>query len=466
MNIRDLVSIWQRYWTLIVSVFALGILASCAALLIVAPRYMADARLFVSNQATGSSTDLLQGSTYTQNRVASYANVATDPIVLDPVIAELGLDATSDELAGRITATTERDSLIINLSAESDSAEGAATLVNAVADTLSTTITDTLERPLAGRDPVVTVTSLKQASAPASPTWPSIPLFLAAGAFAGLLLGISLALIVNALDLRVRTARQVEAIIEAPLLGTIPRTRSIDSDSVIDEATRRSSFGESLRALRTNLTFVDIGGSPRRCILVTSAVPSEGKSTISLTLAASIAGTGKTVILVDADLRASRLSERLGIEAGVGLTDVLLGRASAADLLQPVGTDGTFRILAAGQIPPNPAELLGSSTFEDVLDNLRELADYVIIDAPPVLPVADALVLAHLADGVLFVVGADRVKRPQVANARDALQRVQAPLLGTVVNMVAPSDERGGTYGYRAGAYLDQGSTSSRKAEA
>ena len=455
MNLRELVQIWQRYWALVVSMLAVGLLTGCGALLLTAPEYTATARLFVSNQASGSATDLLQGSTYTQSRVESYAAVATLPIVLDAVIEDLDLDTTSAELATRVSSTVELDSLIINLSAEAPSAEESADLVNAVATSLSSTITGTLERPLAGRDPVVTVTPLEEAAPPAAPSWPSIPLVLVAGGFAGILLGVGLALILNALDQRVRQASQAEALLGVPLLGTIPRTRNLGTVPLIEEAALRSSFGEAVRALRTNLTFVDIGGSPRRIILVTSSVPGEGKSTISLSLAASLAAAGKSVILVDADLRVSRLSERLGLEAGVGLTDALLGRAAVTDLLQPIGESGALRVLASGRTPPNPAELLASPTFDRILQELHAEADYVVLDAPPVLPVADSLVLARAADAVLFVVGSALVKRPQLTNAKDALQRVHAPLVGVVVNLLAASDDRGRAYGYESRAYVE-----------
>lgn len=143
--------------------------------------------------------------------------------------------------------------------------------------------------------------------------------------------------------------------------------------------------------------------------------------------------------LVDADLRSPRVAAMLAIEGGVGLTDVLLERVDLDAALQPIGADGRLSALAAGRIPPNPAELLGSPAFADLLRRIREQFEYVVIDSPPVLPVADAVALSRLVDGVVLVVGVERVRRPQFSSGLTALEQVGAPLVGVVVNRLARS---------------------------
>ncbi len=138
--------------------------------------------------------------------------------------------------------------------------------------------------------------------------------------------------------------------------------------------------------------------------MISSSIPGEGKSTIAINLAVSLADAGARVILVDADLRRPSIAEYLGIEGGVGLTTVLIGRAEVEDVVQPLGTT-SLDLLPAGQIPPNPSELLGSTAMADLLERLSASYDMVLLDSPPLLPVTDAVVLSNLAGGALVVVG-------------------------------------------------------------
>jgi len=182
--------------------------------------------------------------------------------------------------------------------------------------------------------------------------------------------------------------------------------------------------------------------------VVSSSIPGEGKSTIAINLAVSLADTGARVILVDADLRRPSIAEYIGIEGNVGLTTVLIGRADVEDVVQPLGTS-TLDILPAGQIPPNPSELLGSPAMAGLLDRLVTIYDMVLLDSPPLLPVTDAVVLSKMAGGVLVVVGADRIHRPQLQESLGSLQTAGAHVLGIVMNKI---DRRvAGTYSYDSG---------------
>jgi len=195
------------------------------------------------------------------------------------------------------------------------------------------------------------------------------------------------------------------------------------------------------------LQFIDVADRPKS-IVITSSVPAEGKSTIALNLAVSLADTGARVILVDADLRRPSMAEYVGIEGNVGLTTVLIGRADVADVVQPLGTT-TLDLLPSGRIPPNPSELLGSPAMAGLLDRLTASYDMVLLDSPPLLPVTDAAVLAKMAGGALVVVGADRIHRPQLVESLGSLQTAGAHILGIVLNK---TDRReAGTYSYESG---------------
>src|SRR5699024_2401851 len=163
----------------------------------------------------------------------------------------------------------------------------------------------------------------------------------------------------------------------------------------------RSPRTEAFRTTRTNLQFF-ASNDHARVFVVSSAAPGEGKSHVVANLAVALAETGARVALVEADLRRPRLAQVMGIEGAAGLSDVLIARAPLEDVLQPWGP-GNLVVLPAGQIPPNPAELLGSKKMRELLDMLRETADYVLIDAPPVLPVTDAAILTNYASGSLLV---------------------------------------------------------------
>ncbi|OQY94888.1 MAG: capsular biosynthesis protein [Chloroflexi bacterium UTCFX4] len=207
----------------------------------------------------------------------------------------------------------------------------------------------------------------------------------------------------------------------------------------------RSPIAEAYRALRTNLEFSNLDKS-LRALLVTSAGAEEGKSTTLANLAVTIAQSGKRVILVDADLRRPTQHQIFELKNNAGLTDMARDDALlAAPPLQDSGVPN-LQILTSGQLPPNPAEILGSKRMSDILAALLERADLILFDAPPVLAVTDAVVLSAKMDGVLLVVSAGKTKRENAKKARAQLEKINARILGAVVNNVKA--EKGASYYY------------------
>ncbi len=207
----------------------------------------------------------------------------------------------------------------------------------------------------------------------------------------------------------------------------------------------RSPIAEAYRALRTNLEFSNLDKS-LRALLVTSAGAEEGKSTTLANLAVTIAQSGKRVILVDADLRRPTQHQIFELKNNAGLTDMARDDALlAAPPLQDSGVPN-LQILTSGQLPPNPAEILGSKRMSDILAALLERADLILFDAPPVLAVTDAVVLSAKMDGVLLVVSAGKTKRESAKKARAQLEKINARILGAVVNNVKA--EKGASYYY------------------
>lgn len=207
----------------------------------------------------------------------------------------------------------------------------------------------------------------------------------------------------------------------------------------------KSPAAEAVRLLRTNLQYVSLD-RPLKSLMITSAGPGEGKTSICANLAVSLAEAGKRTIVVGADLRAPTVHKALGCSNnGVGLTTVLAGQAPLEEAIQETDIEGV-RLVPSGPIPPNPAELIGSGAMEAVVRQIAQLCDIALYDATPVLAVADALLLSRAMDGVLLVVSVKRTPREVVAQAKEQLEQVQARIVGVVANRVEYSGRAGYYY--------------------
>ncbi|HEX6037529.1 GumC family protein [Longimicrobium sp.] len=304
---------------------------------------------------------------------------------------------------------------------------------------------------------------LDSALVPGRPVAPS-PLknLVLAGAF-GLLLGVGLAMGLEALDTKVRTEDEAASLSGGvPVLGTIPRIRLKgipihgrgNGDGhmpgrLVTQSDPRSPVSEAYRALRTNLTFAGIDGAPQ-VVVVTSAMPGDGKSTSAANLAVTLAQQGTPTLLVDADLRKGLLHHLVGGSKEPGLTHVLLGRASLDDAVQqiPVGDSGVpLSFLPAGVFPPNPAELLGSERMRDLMRDLRKRFGAIVLDAPPLMHVTDAAVLGGMADSTLLVARAGSTEREALRHAAGRLELLRAPVGGVVLNDLEMAQAGYGYYG-------------------
>ena len=235
---------------------------------------------------------------------------------------------------------------------------------------------------------------------------------------------------------------------EAPILGRIAFDSDAQKKPLLTQAASQSPRAESFRQLRTNLQFANVA-EHAKTLVVTSSLPGEGKSTTATNLAIALSQAGESVCLIDADLRRPMVGEYLGLERNAGLTTALLGTSDVNDLLQPWGQDTLF-VLTSGQIPPNPSELLGSVEMKHILARLEATFDAVVIDAPPLLPVTDAAVLAQHAGGVVVVVGADKTRVQDLHKAMETLNLVDAKVLGVVINRVQVTARDAYAYSYYA----------------
>lgn len=451
MELRDYITVLRKGWILILVLALVGVAAAATYSLAKKPVYAASAQVFVSTQSSGSVSDLVQGSTFTQQRVTTYANLVTTPIVLLPVISSLKLKMTASELATLISADAPLNTTLIQITANSTSAVEAANIANATSQSLTNVVQD-IEATGADDTSTVKLTRVQEAQVPAAPFSPKVPLNIVLGLLVGLALGVGIAVLRQTLDNRVRNESDIERISDAPIVGGIAYDPKASSRPLIVQADPRSPRAESFRTLRTNLQFLDLEGRARTFV-VTSSVQSEGKSTTVANLAITLENAGYKVIVIDADLRRPKLADYMDLEGAVGLTDVLIGRAKLEDVTQTWGR-GSLHVLPAGQIPPNPSELLGSRRMQTLITELEEKYEYILFDAPPLLPVTDGAVLAKNASGAIVIVAAGKTHKNQLSGAVATLENVGAPVSGFVMTMMptkGPDAYGYGRYGYATG---------------
>ena len=269
----------------------------------------------------------------------------------------------------------------------------------------------------------------------------------------GLLLGLGLAVMRELLDTSVKSAEDVAELTETPVLGGILFDPIAPKRPLLSDLESHSPRVEAFRILRTNLQFVDIDRD-KKVVVVTSSLPGEGKTSTASNVALALHSAGERTLLVDGDMRRPQLATLFGLEPAVGLTTVLLGRMDLADAIQTHAATG-LDVLTSGNLPPNPAELLQSHAMGQLLKEVREDYDVVVIDAPPLLPVTDAALIAAQVDGAMVVVRQGKTSRDQLSHAMDRLEAVGARPLGIAMNMV-PAGRRNrsyGGYGYGYGSY-------------
>lgn len=446
MELKDYLRVLRRNWIAVVACALIGVLGSGAASLLVRPTYTSETQLFVALQNSQSVSELQQGSVFTQARVQSYVKTVNTPAVLQPVIDSLRLDSTPQDLGRKIVASSDLNTVLISISVEDESPVQAAAIAQAVGSSL-VDVVDTLEKPSTGNaSSPVKLSIVTPATAASTPSSPNVRLNLTIGLLGGLVLGIGLAVLRALLDTRVRGEADLARLIDTPVLGGV----SFDSDAtkkpLLTQAAPQSPRAESFRQLRTNLQFAHVSHKSKT-VLMTSSLPGEGKSTTATNLAIALAQAGQTVALVDADLRRPMIAEYLGLERSAGLTTALIGQADLNDLLQPWGDDNLY-VLTSGQVPPNPSELLGSEEMKRIIGRLESSFDAVIIDAPPLLPVTDAAVLAQQVGGVVLVVGVQKVRSKDLEKSLASLEMVEADLLGVVLNRLPSKGPDSYAYSY------------------
>ena len=289
---------------------------------------------------------------------------------------------------------------------------------------------------------------LSSAFAPRTPISPRVGRNLLTTLTAALVLAIALAAIIDRMDDHVHSEEDAESASRLPIIAHVPLLTGANSASLLIGGIKDSSaLLESYRMLRTNIAFASID-EPIRSLVVTSSQPNEGKSTTSLDLAVVMALDGKAVILLDADLRRPSLNSALQISNAIGFSSVVTGEKTIEEALQETTTKN-LRVMTSGPVPPNPPELLNSRVGRQIIEELAGMADVLIIDTPPALTMADAQIVASIADATILVVSAQGANKKDVARTSDLLAQTGTKMLGVVLNKI--TKDWGAAYNYYGG---------------
>ncbi|MFI9639714.1 polysaccharide biosynthesis tyrosine autokinase [Micromonospora sp. NPDC051925] len=438
MDIRTYLRLIRRHWWIVLVTLMVAVGSAALVTVRTVPRYVASVTFFVTAPGQGVS-NAYQGELFLQQRVKSYADLLRSDRLAQAVVADSSLGLTADDVQRRVATSTETGTVLLRATVTDTDQTRAMKLTEALSARFVELVQkiETTSDGKPGPTRIEVVGGPRVSSSPVSPT-PNRNLGI--GALIGLLLGAALAVLRGMVDVRLRDAAGLQRATGSPLLGEVPYDAGAKTAPLIVGEAATSARAEAVRKLRTNLRFVDVH-EPARVIAVTSALQGEGKTTMSCNLAIALAEAGWRVLLVDADLRRSKVADYLGVNGAVGLTDVLVGDVQVGDVVQRWG-DKSLLVLPSGSAPPNPSELLGSKAMADLLLALRESADIVVIDTAPLLAVTDGVVVAVQADGALLVTQQGRTSRAQVAEAARSLHSVSVRLLGCVLNMtkVAKAD--------------------------
>lgn len=447
LTLVDYIRVARTYWKAILA-FTLALTLAAFVWLMLQPKlYASDSTGIVVAGGADNLGLSLAGDNLAKSKAKNYQSLAGSRLLADRVIADLSLTTSADALLTSVTVVVPSDTSEIKVTATSEVPQQAQQIADAWVQSLAAQVAE-LESAATGTGgspmpSAVRVVPLGKAVLPDTPVSPNVPIALAAGLLAGLALGLAYAFIRNHLDRRLRTVEDVERLVGVPVIGTIPVDHRLDEGSYVVEeqalglagkSPQGNAISEALRELRTNLQFIDVDNPPR-IIVVTSSVPSEGKSTVTANLAVTMASAGENIVVVDGDLRRPTVANVFRLVPGVGVTDVLSGHAEVSDVLQQWGVMPNLQVLGSGRIPPNPSELLGSKAMSTLLRSLAQDA-IVLIDAPPLLPVTDAVVLSRLADGAIVVVRSGKTMQEELIRSIGNLRKAKGHILGTILNCV------------------------------
>jgi len=507
IDLRQYLQVLRRWVWLILGCTVVAALAAFIVSSQLPPVYSASATLLV-RLAPSSGINEYTAVLTSERLATTYSKMITGRPVMEEVIQQMGLPETAGQLAKRVKVEVLRDTQLVRVSVEDTDPARAADIANTIAtvfvkqtqaiqqsryadsltslqaqmDELARLIQETqielerlgeprteqdkarkaqLESILAGyRNTYVglvqsyeqlrltasqstdTLIVFEEARVPTEPVRPRKLMNTALAGVLGAMVSVGAAFVIEYLDDTLKTPDDVNRTLGLPTLSAIGRLEE-GQNELIMTADPLSPVSEAFRVLRTNIRYSSVD-RPLQVLLVTSSGPAEGKSVVAANLATALAQAGLRTVLLDADMRRSRIHHIFGLHPREGLAGALLA-GSTDGRLQPTEVEG-LSILPVGEKPPNPVELLGSQRMRELREELLKSFDAIVVDSPPVLIGADAAVLGQMVDGVLLVVNAGETRRDMARQAVESLRQVGANVIGVVLNRVPT--RRGGYYYY------------------
>ena len=447
--------------TVVSKAWLIGIIAAICALLtflgtffFVVPKYESSAIFYVNNNAFevgGTSLSLSTGDiSAAKSLVDSYIVILNTRSTLNSVIDYAGVDRTYGELRDMISAASVQDTEIFEIVVTSEDPMEAERIANAIAYILPKRISSIIE----GTSAKIVDTAIV-ASQPSSPSYTMNTLV---GLLVGLLVTVAVIVLREIFNISIRTEDDIQQCCSHPVLAAVPDMTAPSKGGYYGygEKKRTSSkrihhtetpvlvgsginfaASEAYKLMRTKIQYSFAGDKTCRVIGVSSALTGEGKSLTAVNLAYTLSQLSNKVLLIDCDMRRPSLPDKLPIQKKPGLSGFLSGQAQEQTMFQYCGISGdeqAFHVIAAGQIPPNPVELLGSARMSAMLKQLREMYDYIILDLPPVGEVTDALAVVKETDGVLLVVRQNYCNRIALTDAVRQFEFVDSRILGVAYN--------------------------------
>ncbi|MBV8257536.1 MAG: polysaccharide biosynthesis tyrosine autokinase [Actinobacteria bacterium] len=452
-GLRHYLDVLRRRWKLVASVMAVTLLAAGILTALESPVYRAETSVVIGQ---GDSLFQVQFGNSIQPFTATMSQLVTSEAVARSVISRLGLQDSPGDLLSKIGVSVNPSTAVLGISVDAPTpgeAERIATAIDAVFPRL---VAQRLGRAAptpkgATPQPPLTATVWDRAHVVGQVS-PRPARNLALGLALGLVLGLLGAFLRDHFDRALRTREAVEEAFGVPVIGQVPFAKESQDPAGEPQWEGLAARAEAFRALRANLEYLRVKRR-LRTILVTSATPSQGKTTVAANLGLAIASSGSSSVVIEGDLRRPQLAAALGLDPGprdTGLTSVLLGEVTLDEVAEPVfvgGDDRRLLYVPSGPLPVNPSELLSSAPMAEALERLSARNDFTLVDSPPLLAVADALEVARLVDGVIVVARANHTTVDDAREVRALVARLGLELVGVVLTDVNPA---GGypKYGY------------------
>jgi succinoglycan biosynthesis transport protein ExoP len=430
VEFREYLSVLRARWVVVVGCILLGVVFA-ALITVRAPKvYSARASVFFSVSVSSNTRDLSSSFSYVEGLVGSYAEVATQPVVLTPVINQLGLETTPKALARSVSTETPLDTVILDILVVNASPQRASDIANAVARQLSSTVGVLGTGSQTNANNPVRVTVVSPAVVPSSPSSPRTALNIVIGLLGGALLGVVAAFVRDAVDARIGGRHDVQRITDVPVIGVIsgPENGSLRRRWFPG---RRIDSEDRAKELRTNFQHIRVAHR-LRSVVFTSAQHDRATSLTVSSLAVELAHAGIRTVLVDADLRKPTLALQFDPGETLGLSSVLLDNVNWRDVVQHRARM-PLSVLPAGLPPGDPSAVLRSGPIGDLIADLANNYDVVLVKAPPVLRVADGLMFSRIADGTVVVADGPRMHRKELAEEVHVLEVADARVLGIVL---------------------------------